>query len=411
MLDRQKFEMLYDDDCEEQMKRAEKLMAEFSARFGRNAAAVISAPGRSEIVGNHTDHQNGCVVAAAINADIMAAADTRDDLSVNIYSMGFGTVSLDLGELAPKEEEAGTSESLIRGMAFAMKEKGFAIGGFDAVIDSTVDVGSGLSSSAAFENLAAGLFSFLYNGGSVEAVDMALMSRFAENSYFMKPCGLEDQLASALGGISFIDFKKSLEPSCEALKADFGSFGHALVITNAGASHADLTDDYAAITKEMYEVAGYFGQPSLRGVDEKEFYRSIRELRERFSDRAVLRCHHFFEENARPQRAIEALKNKDFDGFLKELNESGLSSSLYLQNLYSAKDPTSQSLNTALVCAKKLLGGRGSARVHGGGFAGTIACIVPLDIKEPFIKEMNAVFGQGSAKEYRIRKYGVFRLL
>lgn len=411
MLNMKNFETLYGDECVQQSERAHRLLSEFASRFGREASAVISAPGRSEIVGNHTDHQNGCVVAAAINADIMAAADTRDDLSVNIYSVGFGTISLVLDDLSPRPEEAGTSEALIRGMAFAVREKGLKTGGFDAVIESTVDVGSGLSSSAAFENLAAGLFSHLYNDGAIEPVDMALMSRFSENSYFMKPCGLEDQLASALGGISFIDFEKTLEPSYEALKTDFGEFGHTLIITNAGASHADLTDDYAAITREMYAVAEYFGKPSLRGVDEKEFYASVGKLRERFSDRALLRCHHFFEENARPQRAIDSLRRGDFDGFLKELNESGLSSSLYLQNLYPAKDPSSQSLNIALMTAKKLLGGRGSARVHGGGFAGTIACIVPAGMKDDFISGMNAVFGEGSAREYRIRKYGVFRLM
>ncbi len=410
MPEKDRFEALYGEDHPRQMKRAETMIGDFEKHFGSRPAALITAPGRSEIIGNHTDHQNGRVVAAAIDADIMAAVSPRDDMKVTIYSSGFAGFSLDISDVSPVKTEAYTSSALVRGIAAAVRAKGLQARGFDAVMESQVDVGSGLSSSAAFENLIGGIFSHLFNDGAVSEVDTALMSRYSENNYFMKPCGLEDQLASALGGISFIDFRESLSPSFEALKTDFEHFGHTLVITNAGASHADLTDDYAAITSEMYAVAGYFGCSALREVDPSDFYGNLAVLRKKFGDRAILRAHHFFEEDRRPAKAIACLKNDDFGGFLSLLNESGLSSSLYLQNIYSASSPSSQSLGVALMQAKRLLGGRGSARVHGGGFAGTIACLVPSDEKDRFIREMDGLFGEGSARVYRIRKYGVFRL-
>ena len=410
MAEKERFETLYGEEHPLQMKRAEDLGREFEKHFGRIPSALITAPGRSEIIGNHTDHQNGRVVAAAIDADIMAAVSPRDDMKVTIYSTGFAGFSLDISDTSPVKTEAYTSASLVRGIAGAVREKGLTARGFDAVMESRVDVGSGLSSSAAFENLIGGIFSHLFNDGLISEVDTALMSRYSENNYFMKPCGLEDQLASALGGISFIDFRQSLSPSFEALKTDFERFGHSLVITNAGASHADLTEDYAAITAEMYAVAGYFGRSALREVDPSEFYASLSQLRESFGDRAVLRSHHFFEEDRRPAKAMACLKNGDFDGFLALLNESGLSSSLYLQNIYPASSPASQSLGVALMQARRILGGRGSARVHGGGFAGTIACLVPEEETEDFIRQMDGLFGEGSARVYHIRKYGVFRL-
>ena len=410
MPEKERFELLYGEDSPRQMKRAEGLLEAFERHFGYSPAAIITAPGRSEIIGNHTDHQNGRVVAAAIDADIMAAASPRNDERITIYSSGFAGFTLDISDTSAVKSEAYTSAALVRGIADAVRSKGLCARGFDAVMESQVDVGSGLSSSAAFENLIGGIFSHLFNDARISEVDTALMSRYSENNYFMKPCGLEDQLASALGGISFIDFRKSLSPSYEALKTDFEHFGHSLVITNSGASHADLTDDYAAITAEMYAVAGYFGKTALREVEPKEFYENIAALRQKFGDRAVLRSHHFFEEDLRPSRAISCLKDEDFSGFLSLLNESGLSSSLYLQNIYSASSPESQSLGVALMYARHLLDGRGSARVHGGGFAGTIACLVPTEEKDRFISGMSSLFGEGSARVYRIRKYGVFRL-
>ncbi|MBO4360029.1 MAG: galactokinase [Eubacteriaceae bacterium] len=410
MPEKERFELLYAEDWAPQMERAEELIREFERHFQSAPASLITAPGRSEIIGNHTDHQNGRVVAAAIDSDIMAAASPRDDGRVTVYSSGFAGFSLDISDTSVVETEAYTSAALVRGIADALRSKGLRAAGFDAVMESRVDVGSGLSSSAAFENLIVGIFSHLFNDGCVSEVDTALISRYSENNYFMKPCGLEDQLASALGGISFIDFRESLSPSYEALRTDFEHYGHSLVITNAGASHADLTDDYAAITREMYAVAGYFGRAALREVDPSDFYGALPQLRREFGDRAVLRSHHFFEEDQRPAKALDCLKNDDFDGFLALLNESGMSSSLYLQNIYPAASPASQSLGVALMYAKKLLNGRGSARVHGGGFAGTIACLVPTGDRDDFIREMNGLFGEGSARVYRIRKHGVFRL-
>ena len=405
-----RFGLLYEDGAAAQKERAQRLTDGFSNAFGHMPSACVSAPGRSEIIGNHTDHQNGCVVAAAIDADIMAVCSPRNDGIIRIVSEGYGEISLDVSDDDVHRAEAGTSAALVRGTAKGLRDRGLKAGGFEAFIDSRVDAGSGLSSSAAFENLCCGIYDHLFNSGDLGAVETALTSRFAENVYFMKPCGLEDQLASALGGISYIDFRESLSPECEALKTDFSRFGYSLIITNTGGSHADLTDDYAAITREMYAVAGYFGEASLRRVREEDFYSSLGKLRELYGDRAVLRAHHFFTENRRPALALERLKEGDMPGFITLLNESGDSSSMYLQNLYSPSDPSSQRLNTALVAARRLLAGRGSARVHGGGFAGTVACVVPEDLSGRLIETMDGIFGPGSAREYRIRKYGVFRL-
>lgn len=364
---------------------------------------MISAPGRTEIGGNHTDHNHGKVLAASVNLDTLAAVSPRQDMKVNIHSEGYAAMSLDLNDLARREEETGTTASLVRGVAARMRELGYGIGGFDAAVTSSVTSGSGLSSSAAFEVMTCAIFDKLYNGWQMDYKHRAQISQYAENVYFGKPSGLLDQMASSAGGLVAMDFKQA-EAKVKPLAYDFAQKGYALVVVNTGGSHADLTPHYAAIPTEMRQVAACFGERVLRAVRPEQFFQEIGAIRGKVSDRALLRAIHYFEENTRVDREVEALENDDMPAFLAQIIASGRSSFMYLQNVYAAADK--QELSLALALAEEMLTGKGAWRVHGGGFAGTTLNFVPNACVGRFIDEMESVFGVHSCQVLAIRPEG-----
>lgn len=366
---------------------------------------MISAPGRTEIGGNHTDHNKGKVLAAAVNLDTLAAVSARGDKLVHVHSEGYPAMTIDLTDLAQHDEEKGTTAALIRGVAARMNELGYQIGGFDAAIHSTVASGSGLSSSAAFEVLTCAILDTLYNGGSLDAKTQAKIGQYAENVYFGKPSGLLDQMASANGGLVYVDFKHE-DPDVRPLAYDFAKKGYALVVVGTGGSHDDLTDEYAAIPAEMKQVAACFGESYLRQVRPEEFYIGISALREKTSDRAVLRAMHFFQENDRVDAQTAALKRDNVEEFFHQIIASGRSSYMYLQNVYAQERPQEQSLSVALALAESMLGGKGAWRVHGGGFAGTTLNFVPQGDLKRFISTMEGVFGSHSCHVLDIRPEG-----
>ena len=391
-----------------QLDRYARLLEAHQNAFGeREQVLMVSAPGRTEISGNHTDHNRGKVLAAAVNLDALAAVSPRKDATVAIYSEGHPPVSLSLADLAPVEAERGSSTALVRGIAYRLRECGFALGGFDAVTTSTVFSGSGLSSSAAFEVLVCAIFETLYNDGKIGAVKRAQYAQYAENVYFGKPSGLMDQMASSMGGLVAIDFEND-EPRIEAISYDFAAKGYALAVVSTGGSHDDLTPCYAAIPFEMRAVAAVFGKTVLREVPAETFFQSIPELRKalpaEIRDRAILRAQHFYAENERVTRMAAALRGDDLLAFLEGIIASGRSSMEYLQNIYAT--PDRQELTLALMIAEKLLAGHGAWRVHGGGFAGTTLNFVPLQMLPAFVREMEAVFGKGSATVLDIRPQG-----
>ncbi|MDD3411595.1 MAG: galactokinase family protein [Eubacteriales bacterium] len=367
---------------------------------------LVSAPGRTEIGGNHTDHNRGKVLAAAINLDTLAAVSKRADDKVRIFSEGYDPLEMSLSDLQVHENEKGTTASLVRGVAAGLKEHGFTIGGFDAVVTSTVRSGSGLSSSAAFEVLACAIFDSLYNGWRLEPKLRAQISQHAENVYFGKPSGLMDQMASSVGGLTFIDFKND-DPKIKPLSYDFAQKGVALVVVNTGGSHDDLTADYAAMPQEMRAVAGCFGETCLRPVRPEQFMQNIPMIREKLgkeNDRAILRAQHYFTENRRVTDMVDALEHDDLNAFYENIISSGYSSFLYLQNVYA--DPAHQELSLALMMAETRLRGKGAWRVHGGGFAGTTLNFVPQKELASFVKTMEAVFGAHSCNVLDIRPEG-----
>ncbi len=405
------FRDLYADNVNEQPARYAALAETSADAFGaRGDMRFFSAPGRSEIGGNHTDHQQGCVLAAAVTLDVAAAAAKRRDGVVRIHSAGYAPLTIDLNDLGVHEEERESSAALVRGTAAALRRRGYAVGGFDAAICSAVPKGSGLSSSAAYSVLLCTIFSCLYNDGRVPPVEQALCSQFAENVYFGKPSGLMDQLACALGGFAAIDFRLPETPQIERIDCDLASLGYAICIVNAGGSHADLTGEYAAVPGEMKAVAAYFGKPNLRETDEAAFYRALPALRACAGDRAVLRAMHFFGENARVARLADALKARDMAAFRALMNESGRSSFELLQNVCptNAKE---RSVALALAVTERMLDGCGAWRVHGGGFAGTIQALVPLEQIDAYSAEMERVFGAGSCYRLSIRSAGGVELL
>lgn len=381
----------------------------FFKTYGRKPEYIFSAPGRTEISGNHTDHQLGCVLAGAVELDIRAAVAINHDGIIRVLSEGHSIYHVDLSDLSIHPEEKNTAASLIRGTAARIKELGHEITGFDAYVTSTVMQGSGLSSSAAFEVLIGTVLNGLCDCG-LSPEEIAQIGQYAENVYFGKPCGLMDQMASSVGGIIGIDFEKKDEPKITALKFDFSRCGYDLCVIDSRASHADLTDEYAHIPEEMERVCALFGEKYLRRVDESEFYRRLAEVRAAAGDRATLRAIHVFEENKRVRAQIKALEQNDFDEFLRLVRESGLSSWRYLQNVTPAGRTENQELAFALCYAEKLLGGRGACRVHGGGFAGTMQAFVPHDMTEDFRREIDRVLGEGACKVLSIRKEGGIRL-
>ncbi len=369
-----------------------------------NPVMMISAPGRTEIGGNHTDHNRGRVLAAAVNLDTLSAVSARKDMEVHLHSDGYAPMVLNLSDLSVVESEKGTTAALIRGVAARMQEKGYKIGGFNAAVTSTVASGSGLSSSAAFEVMTCAIFDALYNDGKMDFVERAKISQYAENVYFGKPSGLLDQMASSAGGLVTVDFRND-DPEVRALSFDFAKYGYALVVVATGGSHADLTDDYAAIPAEMKQVAALLGEPYLRRVRPEEFYHAAPGLRGKVSDRAIMRAMHFFEEDERVARQVAALERSDLFAFMWEIICSGRSSYMYLQNVYAKTDD--QSLSLALAMAEHMLVDKdGAWRIHGGGFAGTTLNFVPQTQLKHFIETMEAAFGERCCHVLDIRPEG-----
>ena len=370
----------------------------------------FSAPGRTEISGNHTDHQHGCVLAAAVNLETVAEVTLNDRGVVAVASEGYAPVEIDLSDLSIHPEEKNTTAALIRGVAAAFAQRGAKLQGFDAKVRSTVLPGSGLSSSAAFEVLIGTIFNELFFEKRLTAVEVAQIGQYAENVYFGKPSGLMDQTASSVGGMVFIDFADPAHPVVENLSLDLNALGYALCIVDSGADHADLTDEYAAIPVECRQVAAFFGKEVLRDVDEAAFYAQLKEVRAATSDRAILRAIHFFGENKRVQQQFAALQAGDFDAFLRMVTESGRSSWMYLQDITPAGAIQHQDMAVALALCDRLLQGSGAFRVHGGGFAGTVQAFVPLEKLEQFRSGIEAVLGQGACHVLSIRAEGGVRL-
>ncbi|MBQ5568141.1 MAG: galactokinase [Oscillospiraceae bacterium] len=373
----------------------ERVKSGFYKTFGRRAEHVFSAPGRTEIGGNHTDHERGKVIAGAVNLRTVAAVAENGERTIRILSEGYPVCEVSLDRLTPDESEFGTTASIIRGVAAAFRDRGCELRGFDAYAASNVLSGSGLSSSAAFEVLIGNIINGLFFGGKCDPVEIAQIGQYAENVFFGKPCGLMDQMASSVGNIVYIDFNDPEAPAVKKLDFDLAAAGYKLCIIDTGADHAALTDEYAAITDEMKAVSAVFGKDVLREVDEAEYYGRITEVRKTAGDRAALRAMHIFEENKRVEREVEALGRGDFNEFLSVVNESGRSSWLYLQNVVPTGATEHQEVAFALALAARLLGNRGASRVHGGGFAGTIQAFVPDDMLDGFKAEMERVLGEG----------------
>jgi galactokinase len=392
-------------DPRREEERYASLMEQFCARFGSEKEfALFSAPGRTEIGGNHTDHQHGRVLAAAVTLDTIAAAAPNSDGRIRVYSEGHVPCELSLDSLEARSGETGKAVSLVRGVAARLAAMGYPVGGFDACTVSDIPKGSGLSSSAAFEVLIGTILCGLY-GGNLSAPKLAEVGQYAENVYFGKPSGLMDQMACACGGMIAVDFAQPGRPLVEKIPCEIAAQGYALCIVNTGGSHADLTAEYAAVPEEMRAVARCFGKEVLREVSPARFYAELPVLRKQVSDRAVLRAAHFFEENERVLQQEQALRAGDFSRFLELVRASGESSLLQLQNIYPAAED-SRAVALGLSCARRILAGTGAVRVHGGGFAGTIQAYVPLDLLDRFCRETETVFGAGSCRKLEIRPHG-----
>lgn len=390
-----------------QSERYENSQKKFEEIYGEcDNIRIFSAPGRTEVGGNHTDHNRGCVLAAAVGLDVIAVVSPADDNIIRVKSEGFPEDEVDISDLEVHENEKNTSASLIRGVAAGFKNNGFNICGFKAYTTSNVLKGSGLSSSAAFEVLIGTILSHLCNNGAVNAVKIAQIAQYAENVYFGKPSGLMDQMASSVGGFITIDFKDTDNPVIDAISYDFASSGYHLCIVDTKGNHADLTPEYAAIPVEMKSVAAFFGKKELRDITKQMLIDNISDVRKACGDRAVARAFHFFDDNDRVGKEAEALRNKDINEFLKLISESGSSSFKYLQNIFASKAPEEQGLVIGLYMSEQILCGKGAVRVHGGGFAGTIQAFVPDELVEKYASEMNRIFGEGSCHRLYIRPVG-----
>ena len=368
--------------------------------------AIFSAPGRSEVGGNHTDHQHGQVIAASINCDAIAVTGYTNNNRIAVISEGYEPITMSADDLSFRKEEGGTTKALIRGMLYRIHELGYKVGGFNAYITSNVPGGLGLSSSAAFETLIGVIVSGLFNDMSISAIDIAKIGQYAENEFFLKPCGLMDQMACSVGSLCFMDFEDPANPVIEKIDFDLEKEGYNLCITDTKGSHADLTDDYAAVPREMKDAAKCFGKDVLREVNEEDFIKDINTVRKTCGDRAALRGLHFFEESKRAKAEADALKDGNFGAFLKTFKASGDSSFKYLQNVYTDHDSRHQNVSVALAVSEIVLGSDGLARVHGGGFAGTIQAFVKEAKTEEYIKAMDNLFGEGSCKKFQIRSVG-----
>ena len=387
-------------------EKKQKLDAGFAAAFGGAPERYFSAPGRTEIGGNHTDHQRGRVLAAAVNLDTVAAVRVNGTDTIRILSQGYPLCEVDVKELTPRADEINTTPALIRGVAARFAQMGCEVRGFDAYCESTVLPGSGLSSSAAYEVLIGTIVNHLFFEGKVSQAEVAQIGQYAENVFFGKPCGLMDQTASAVGNLVTIDFFDKEHPVIQPVNFDFSACGHALCIIDTRASHADLTDEYAAIPNEIKAVCAHFGKEVLSQIDEAEFYAAIPALRTSCGDRAVLRAIHFYQDNARVPRQVAALEAGDFAAFLKLVKESGHSSYMYLQNVIPAGYTQHQDVAIALALCEHYLQGKGAYRVHGGGFAGTVQAFVPFEILEDFRAGIDSVLGEGACHVLSIRPQG-----
>lgn len=394
-----------------QKERYIRAIKEYMHIFNDDDIAIFSAPGRSEICGNHTDHQHGKVLAASIDLDTIAVVSQSNHSYINLHSEGYQIQAIDLNDLSIHEDEEGTTESIIRGICARFKELGYEIGGLQIYISSNVLKGSGLSSSAAFEVLLGTVLSSVFNQNKVTAVEIAQIGQYAENTYFMKPCGLMDQMASSVGGFVYIDFKDPTQPIVEKIAFDFDRCGYALCIVDTKGDHVDLTHEYAAIPYEMKLIAKHYHKDVLMEVDEAQILQDIVKLRALYGDRPLLRALHFMEENKRVIDQVKALKDKNIDCFLKLVAESGNSSFKLLQNIYSHTHVQEQNISVALAVSELFLKGRGVCRIHGGGFAGTIQAFLPIQMIHEYQTYMNAIFGKNSCYLLRIRKDGGIKVL
>ena len=396
-----------DSAVEAQKKRYIATIKEFINIFGADRDIIItSAPGRTEVCGNHTDHNNGRVLAASVNLDAIAVCAVSESNTVRIQSIGHAMNVVDLDRLLPDENEFGRSTAMVRGVIAKIKDIGYEIGAFDAVTTSDVMGGSGLSSSAAFEVLLGTSISYLFNDGKISPVDIAKIAQYSENVFFGKPSGLLDQMASSVGTFVTIDFKSTEDPVIKKVEFDFSQSGYALCIVDTGGSHSDLTDDYAAVRSEMESVAQAMGKNVLREVGFDEFKAAVPQLFGKVNDRALLRAYHFYGENERVENAVNALENGDFEQFKEIIIESGKSSYMLNQNVYSPSNATEQRLSLALCITENMLKGKGAYRVHGGGFAGTIQAFVPNEMLDEYKTAMENVFGIGNCHVLIVRPVG-----
>ncbi|MCK5457581.1 MAG: hypothetical protein KAI45_10690 [Melioribacteraceae bacterium] len=396
-----------------QKERYLKLVSKYEDLFGKNELIFISTPGRTELSGNHTDHNNGIVLAASINLDSVAACSVNSKNFVSIHSEGYDElIKVDLNLLNPQTNEEGATSSLVRGIASRFKDLEYQIGGFNAVITSDVLQGSGLSSSASIEVLIGTIFNALYNDFKIQAEVIAQIGQYSENVFFGKPCGLMDQMACAIGGIIKIDFADNANPQFEKIDFSFDEFGYQLLVVDCGEGHDNLTNEYASIPTEMKSVAKEFGKDVLRELDVASLNKNIKKLRETVGDRAVLRATHFFKENERVEKQYKALKTKNITEFLNLVNESGNSSFKYLQNIFPTSDPSNQPISLALSITEDFIYniGSGTCRVHGGGFAGTIQVFIPKISIADYTETIESVFGKNSVKLLEIREFGSYVL-
>lgn len=383
----------------------EELKEGYQKEFNGEPRFFYSAPGRTELSGNHTDHQHGKVLAAAIDLDNRAAVNFNNSDYIVIKSGDYPTIKVKLDDLDVKDNEAGTSISLVRGVASRFKELGYELKGFNAYILSNVFAGSGLSSSAAFEVLIGTIINDI-NNINISPIEIAKISQYSENVYFKKPCGLMDQMASSVGNSVFIDFKDNDNPVVEKIDFDFNKCGYTLCVIDSGADHSDLTCEYASITDDLKKVCSMFNKKWLREVNEKDFYSNIEEIKKQCGERAVLRAMHVFNENKRVDEQVVALKNNDFSKYLLLMKESGLSSWMYLQNVIPNSNPNNQVLASAIGICSELLGSNGVCRVHGGGFAGTLQAFVKNEFVDEFKKTIDSILGHGSCHVLQISPFG-----
>ncbi len=394
-----------------QIKRYIHALDQFKEIFGDGKVSIYSAPGRSEIGGNHTDHQHGNVLAASIHLDALAVVRPNNSNTIRFQSEGYELIEVSITKSAPSSDNYGTTQALVAGVVAGFMEEGYTVGGFDAYITSDVLIGAGLSSSAAFETLVGTILSGLYNEMKVSPVEIAKIGQSAENVYFGKPCGLMDQMACSVGSLVHIDFIDAANPKVEKVDFDLSGTGYCLCVTDTKGSHANLTPDYAAIPDEMHQAARIFGKDYLGEVTLDEIYQNLPKIRKTAGDRAALRAIHFVEENIRAKEETRALKENHFEEFLKLVKASGDSSFKYLQNVYTTQDIHHQNVSVALAFSDHILKDTGVSRVHGGGFAGTMQAFVPLSFVETYKAAMEQIFGENSCTILHIRKYGGIKVI